>query len=399
MLTKDLLRYRKSSGYLRPKYLGADASISDVAKKISKIADDCVGKNIQYFNERCDDLEKDDFIDGLKKVVTQKFVYADSDVSVETERLKLFLAAQKLREECEFEDRGEFKSIFADAQGSTLEVLQETLYSDLPEFVKITGIRSSPEDLIQEYNIQLAKSFFLHAQILHLQIKKPSRDVLRYIVHKIKFHQLLFEVEESSAKILRISVSGPLSQSLKSKLYGKNLANFMGSLFVLSDWKCAAEVGLKNKNMSFKVSSKDPLKGTAKFHSGYAPLEYETVVDSFNQKSQKWKISFGATILNLGDKNYSCPDFVLEHQSTKNKIYVELFHSWHFSELPKKIRFLEKSAQKDYLIGIDKAILKKQGISDFWHTSAFVRRFGFEFRNFPTSKSLLSKVENLGSSS
>ena len=84
------------------------------------------------------------------------------------------------------------------------------------------------------------------------------------------------------------------------------------------------------------------------------------------------------------------PDYYLEHISGK-KVYIELFHKWHFRPLLKRLEQVDKIDGTVLLLGIDKILLSNEDILQKTCSSEYFSKFGFFFKEFPS----VSKISEL----
>ncbi len=84
----------------------------------------------------------------------------------------------------------------------------------------------------------------------------------------------------------------------------------------------------------------------------------------------------------------------LEHISGK-KVYIELFHKWHFKPLLKRLEQVEKIDETVLLLGIDKILLSNEDILQKTCTSEYFSKFGFFFREFPSVSKISELLESV----
>ena len=99
----------------------------------------------------------------------------------------------------------------------------------------------------------------------------------------------------------------------------------------------------------------------------------------------------------------SSEDAQLKHYGKKashrasegKKVYIELFHKWHFKPLLKRLEQVEKIDETVLLLGIDKILLSNEDILQKTCTSAYFSKFGFFFREFPSVSKISELLESV----
>jgi uncharacterized protein len=282
--------------------------------------------------------------------------------------------------------------------GAGDNTIESYLYSDLPEFHKVTEVKSlSPTQLLNKYNVSLVQGLLFHCGKLKITLTSISqyKAQLRQLLKQIKFFQLVAHFEKFDDKI-EIFIDGPHSLFEQTHKYGFNLACFFPALVLMPQWELEAEIELGKQSRQsgiLKLSHKNNLQSHYKNYSAYIPEEFKLFAESFrNQAPPHWKLTEECENILFDGDNYFFPDFLFIHSSGK-EVYLELFHSWHSAAL--KHRLLassKKSPSFNLIVGVSKSILKDSLLNEELKNSSYFKDFSFEFRDVIPAGKVIEKL-------
>ncbi len=416
MLTKkELLKYKKIKGKFIPCFIDpACVTLQEFAIFLCDIFVNSVGKTRKEIENQVDEalpiFDVDSTVaQGLKKLCFDSLTFESSlaEKSIEF-RANVFTAAfsclqnfsglsiEEYRKHVENFISLNKENIINKNSPKTAQNISELLYSDLPEFHKVTDMKSiSTQGLLNRYNVALVQGLLFYSQNLVVTIPSVStcKAQFRQLLRQIKFFQLVVFLTRVNDSVV-ITIDGPLSLFLHTQKYGFNLACFFPALLQMPQWQLSAQIELAKdarKIGELNLSQKDKLLSHYKNYSAYIPEEFSLFASSFMQKSENtWSICENADDFLFDGENYFCPDFAFRHQSGI-VVYLELFHSWHAAALKHRIFAVDKKQPSFILLlGASKTLLKEPSLSLCVEQSAYFSKFGFNFRDVISVDKVLS---------
>ena len=103
----------------------------------------------------------------------------------------------------------------------------------------------------------------------------------------------------------------------------------------------------------------------------------------FRSSNTGWTLDDMPGWIPLGGQALLFPDFVFRAES--GAVFpMELFHRWHAAQLERRLSWCEEHPDRDLLLGVDRALLKKDGVlKERLEASRYFQSHGFLFRDFP----------------
>ena len=103
----------------------------------------------------------------------------------------------------------------------------------------------------------------------------------------------------------------------------------------------------------------------------------------FRASNTGWTIDDMPGWIPLGGQALLFPDFIFRAESGA-EFPMELFHRWHAAQLEQRLRWCEENPASGLLLGVDRALLKKDGVlKERLEASDYFQTHGFLFRDFP----------------
>ncbi len=405
MLTKkDLLNYKKLKGQIIPYFINPeDPIINEFSKNLVSLFANALGQSRSDLDQESicvlSAFEMEPTIQkGILKILTDRLTFESIfDGNITEYRDTIFLKSNEYfhsEEELIFE---KYKSYISNNLNIKNEELEYLLYSDLPEFDKITKFKEiSPKSLIHRYNVALVQGLLFYCE--HVKINIPLRDStkgdLRYLLRQIKFYQLSVQINKND-DYLEILLDGPLSLFLHTQKYGFNLAAFFPALILLKKWELEAKIEiskLAKQQGILNLNQNSLLVSHYKLYSSYIPEDFSMFESLFLEKNIKWKILSEYDDILFDGKNYFFPDY--KFINNEKTVYLELFHPWHKQAVKQRIQYFEKEHSYHLIIGVSKALLKDNEIKSIIDSAIFFKNKGFIFREMPTVDQVLEMLSS-----
>lgn len=384
MLTKDLLRLRASGIYLRPQFLKTDdPDLLALAKELIAVYENSIGEQAETLDNLADLIvlrQKDlKLARGLLKVIRGRAIFSgeNDDFPYAEKRQEIFGRTMQLLHAGSLpqDARSVRDTIYPDIR---------QIYGDLPENERLLRFKKTfPQEALERYNTGLVQGALLTAGSLELSLPAatPAAD-LRNLFRSLRFFRLLF-AGTIEKKILKLVIDGPASILENSLKYGMQLACFFPAICRLPQWKLACTVMKNGKSYRLVLDESSRLQNHRAQFSGNLE-EHRMFLDYFHGHGEGWEIDDAPGYLSPDPQRVIFPDF----QFTKGgkTVYLELFHRWHATQLEERL----SNPPENLIIGVDRALLKKNGILKAKLESApFFQSNGFFFRDFPGTENVL----------
>ena len=392
MLTKQLLKYRKVRGSIKPIFIDPeDGGTIEFCRKMEDLYQNSVGKKYLGLKEKLKDLPNHPLSPSFEKLLDDRIEVDEPDVSIEEKRWDFLQVSSHIKKE-QYPSLNEFQSALAEKLGTSFATVRDSLYADLPQNRLIASFRPLGAKMVpHRYNCALIQGLVMRSRFLEIEIDSQSLAEMRKIFRLMRFYRLLPLVKEKNQKRIVFSLSGPMSLFSSHQSYGIKLANFFPHLLFIKKWKIDGEVAYENKNYDFSCSHHQGVKSHYRdFGKGYIPKEFEKIAQAVGEKAG-WSVALGKDFINLGGGHLCFPDFSFEHEK-KGELHIELFHKWYQSELEKRIAGI-RSQKKDrnLVLGICSSLKKPLStvMTELEKDKGF--RF-FWFREFPTHRAILAQL-------
>jgi uncharacterized protein len=419
MLTGKLIRVRYARDQIVPLYLdAADADWLHVAEQLLGIFRSSSGFTRGQLDEEVDDLFGDlpqpQIYQGLAKLLEDRCEFeVQSSLPPDEVREAVFAAAARRRQSLLEQvgavfSRGEIIQAIAAELKTEPPIVEASLFADLKSEQRMTQFRdTTPERLIERYNVALAQGILMRSTGLDIVIRGETPARYRQLFRQIKFHRLICDVErqsepEASAKgtrkslahasgsVYRLHLDGPLSLFSSTQKYGLQLALFLPTLLLCSDFELKAKLrwGAERKDKIFNLSTKDGLVSHQAETGAYVPPEVPMFVEMFQKKIADWEISEETEIIPLG-KSFWVPDYRLVHRATGQTVMLDILGFWRRSSVERHLALLREYADRPFILALSDQLNVEEdelaGLPDH-----VVR-----FRNMPLADEIAKRAEKL----
>ncbi len=420
MLTKDLLRFRKANGYLKPSFIDvSDKSFLKTAEQLISL----YSLENKYSKKELTELTtpiiktcKNQIIaKGFNKLLLDRCEFTNiSDTDFPELRKKIFIASANLLKS----GSSSYKEYRRKISSSISEVkikekaknkiettgrnfCTDNIYADLPDNEKLINIkRITSIQLLERYNCSLVQSLLLNSNKVTVTVEDAEPAKMRRLLKYLKFFRLLalirpVEKGKNKFKKIIIEIDGPTNLFENTKKYGLQLASFFPAICSLSKWKLTADIKLKNGFYKLTLNEKSNLKSHYHNFTSYIPEEYAMFYKLFNSQIKDWKIIDNSSFIDIGNQELIFPDFSFKSESGKT-INIEFFHRWHYTQLLQRIIFCEKNENKiPLIIGVDRFLYNKPEVKEKLDSSIWFSNYGLLFRDFPGVERVHKKLTEI----
>ncbi|MGB1252297.1 MAG: DUF790 family protein [Candidatus Promineifilaceae bacterium] len=356
MLKGDLIRPRLQYGVgtVRPRILAADYFWLGEATNLRTIFERNVGKSRAMLMADLRDYEGDKLyyplLRGLSSVLENRCTYSSNPpVAPVTVRETLFKMLPALGEQRDLQIRE------AAAQYSvTPQQIEESLFSDLLEeqILQDTGGDIAPINLIDRYNLEVARGILYWAREMRLHVRDNYKDLFKFI----KLFKLMNEIQPVDTGGYNITLYGPISPFVKSTIrYGVQFAKFMPALLLCDQWQMEADVrppgarDIVQYRLDDSTELKTHFKRSGEFDSRLEADFSAEFHAKYTRTQRKWELTREDELVIVGD-TVMIPDFTLTNKKDGRKALVEIVGFWHPNYLRRKIRKVQTAGLTNLIL-------------------------------------------------
>jgi predicted nuclease of restriction endonuclease-like RecB superfamily len=252
-----------------------------------------------------------------------------------------------------------------------------------------TGDLITPRELIERYNLEVARGVLYWAKEIQLHVEDNYRDVFRYI----KLMGLMHTIYPAE-KGYDIVLHGPISPFVTSTIrYGLQFARFMPALLLCDNWRMEAQVRPPNsdKFIRYQLDDTTELRSYFKGSAGFASqLEASFAAEfeaKFNQSERVWELAYEDEMILLGD-TVMIPDFSFTHRKNGRRALLEIVGYWHPNYVRRKLEKVQNAARTDLIL----LVYESANVSAEAFTAVSAGEV-LTFKNKPVLKDVLAAVE------
>lgn len=400
MLKAEHIRPRitVAGNQLRPRALEADYHWLAVAADLIALFKQGVGLPRATLDDTLRAYEGDSLdyaiIRGLTAVLTGRATFASQPPLPPAElRQKLFTRGPVTMQTDLFsrQTRAQIiKEVAAEVKLAPDQV-ETTLFADLAEeqILQSVGDPLSPKELIDRYNLEVARGLLYWAREMHIHVEDGYKDVFKYI----KLFQLMHTIQPA-VKGYDITLHGPISPFVSATIrYGLQFARFLPALLLCNTWHMVAQVRPPGYDRFLRYALDDQTTLRSHFHgsSGFdSQLEASFAAEfeaKYNRADRIWELAYEDEIIPVGD-SVMIPDFSFTHRQDGRRALLEIVGFWHPHYLQRKLQKIQQANRKDLIVLVYKSANVAEGAFE-----AAAAGEVLTFRNKPVLKDVLTAVE------
>jgi predicted nuclease of restriction endonuclease-like RecB superfamily len=393
MLTKDMLRFSRLKGRVKPRFILVDSpALLALANELLSVYDLTSAPTRSELEESTSSLvnasEDIKLASGLNKIILDRCDFGcPIDMDYAEARHRLFQAGSTLLNRRH--RYMEYREKLVQATGLPENFLED-IYADHPDNERLTAVEVlSPQELLERYNVSLVQSLLLYADAITVTVQDGDAARLRRLFKYLKFCRLLADIRRAGAGPsgkLRMTVSGPASVLDNGRKYGLQLASFFPAVCGLTYWELSAKIRLPNwdTHCELRIDQTFKLANLYRNFSAYVPEEIKMFHSLFKQKSEDWEVVGETPFLETDKGEVVFPDFSFHHKASGRIIHLELFHRWHAGQLNRRLEWLEAHPETGLALGVDRRLAAEGSeLAARLEASPYFQTHGFLFRDFP----------------
>jgi len=294
--------------------------------------------------------------------------------------------------------------------GLTTQTVEEALYADLKEEqVLQEAPQVSPRELIERYNLELARGLLYWASEMRIFVGDAYKDVFKFI----KLFKLMHTIREARGvrrkpgriRGYEITLDGPISPFVQATIrYGRQMAKFLPALLLCRNWEMEADIhippppGMKNAQKGRLLYRLDPRSGLRSHYQASGPFDSKLEADlatefeaKYSRARRQWELCREDEVIPLGD-TVMIPDFSFTHVKDGRRALLEIVGFWHPNYLRRKVEKLRQAGRRDLVV------LIYEGVKCSQEDLAEVPGEVLFFKKKPVLKQVLEAVERCAAS-
>jgi uncharacterized protein len=366
VLTSDLLRVRRQSGKLLPRYLGpkgrlrmlplAEALIA-IVRSAGRVRREALEGELETIDG---DVSDRLVIQGLRKLVLDRcdFSLADGREPAELHE-RLFLRATAARKALGAPDRFDRAAVIAEVAAEMAidpAAIEARLFADLKGSEELIAFRPlSAQALVDRYDVALAQGIVLRATRVAVALDGEEPGRVRRLFRAARFHGLLHRVTDLGEGRYLIELDGPFSLFTAVQKYGFNLALFLPEVLRCERWHLRAEVlwGKRREPHVFELSPNDRLVAPGRPIDGVAP-EIEKFVEGFRAIDSAWQVEKNDEIIALPGETVCVPDLIFTSRETGEQVFLEAFGVWSRKAVWQRVETIRRGFPSRIILAVSK---------------------------------------------
>jgi predicted nuclease of restriction endonuclease-like RecB superfamily len=252
--------------------------------------------------------------------------------------------------------------------GLPTQTVEETLYADLNEEQVLQEVpQLSSRELIERYNLELARGLLYWASEMRIFVGDGYKDVFKFI----KLFKLMHTIRE--ARDIRgepgriggyeITLDGPISPFVQATIrYGRQMAKFLPALLLCRNWKMEADIhipsplGMRDTQKGPLLYRLDPRSGLRSHYQASGPFDSKLEEDfaaefvaRYSRARRQWELRREDEVIPLGD-TVMIPDFSFTHVKDGRRALLEIVGFWHPNYLRRKVEKLRQAGRRDLIV-------------------------------------------------
>jgi predicted nuclease of restriction endonuclease-like RecB superfamily len=399
MLTADLVRprLRGRQGELLIEFLDdprgqrTAADLIALFKQQHQYTAAAWGKAVEtYEADRVDYI----VIRGLAKVLADAATFEPVELPIAPVELRRLLYAQgpvfTHTDLFHRQTREDVLEAVAAETGIPPQTIDDLLYADRTgaNVMMDAGPDWTPTDLINRYNLELARAALYWSDAMSIQVYDTFKDFWRYL----KLFKLMFWATPIEGGY-QVEIDGPISPFVQSTTrYGRQFAAFLPALFLCEHWNMQASVRPPHlgKTLTYSLDHNSALRT----HFKRSPLfdsrleaDFAAEFESrFGNERGKWLLTREDQVL-LVEDTVMIPDFTLTHHDNGKQVLIEIVGFWHPDYLRRKLEKVRAAKMRNLILLIYEGVnLSPDRLRDVPGQVLY-------FKNKPVMKDVLAAVE------
>jgi uncharacterized protein len=332
--------------------------------------------------------------EGLKKLVEDATEFEQIAVAEPAAlRSEVFLRAAAARRSATLDapfDRGAVLAESAAALGLELEALEPALYADLRGAHRLIAPPAlDAPSLVAEYESAQVKALLLRAVSVVADVRCSSADGYRALFQKLKFRQLLFQLEPLSGGGYRVAIDGPFSLFEAVTKYGLELSLTLPALEACDVLELSAKV-LWGKNRSpLRFEYRHVTTRGPRGEGGELRDDVRLLLEEFAGLGSNWQCESAQEILDLPGVGLCVPDLAFRRRVGEPPVYLELLGYWSRDAVFRRLELVQSGLPHKVIFAASSKLRVSEAVFDGEHAALYV------FRGRPSARAVERRLAEL----
>ncbi|HWA76391.1 MAG TPA: DUF790 family protein [Polyangiaceae bacterium] len=333
-------------------------------------------------------------VEGLKKLVEDATEFEQIAVAEPAAlRSEVFMRAAAARRAATLEapfDRSAVLAESAAALGLELDALEPALYADLRGAHRlIAPPLLDAASLVAEYESAQVKALLLRAVSVVADVRCANPDGYRALFQKLKFRQLLFQLEPLSDGGYRVTIDGPFSLFEAVTKYGLELALTLPALEACDVLELTAKV-LWGKNRSpLRFEYRHVTTRGPRGQDGELRDDVRVLLEEFAELGSSWRCEPAQEILDLPGVGLCVPDLAFRRKAGEAPVYLELLGYWSRDAVFRRLELVQNGLSQKVIFAASSKLRVSEAVFDGEHAALYV------FRGRPSARAVERRLGEL----
>lgn len=332
--------------------------------------------------------------EGLKKLVEDAVEFEQVSVAEPAGlRSQVFLRAAAARRASSLEAPFDRQAILAESAreaGLSVAELEPALYADLRGAHRLIAAPAlDAPALVAEYESAQVRALLLRAVSVVADVRCSSPDAYRALFHKLKFRQLLFQLERLPGGGYRVAIDGPFSLFEAVTKYGLELAFTLPALEACDVLELTAKVlwGKSRSPLRFEYRHVTTRAGSDARSS--LRDDVRTLLDDFAALGSSWSCEPAEEILDLPGVGLCVPDLAFRRAPDSAPVYLELLGYWSRDAVFRRLELVERGLACKVIFAASSKLRVSEAVLDSEHAALYV------FRGRPSARAIERRLGEL----
>lgn len=387
MLTPDLLPVRRKNGELCLTAITGKTRQHhlELAEQVVEIAANSQGLTREQFQQEFATIGQTPtetrIVRGYVKLIEDATEFEqDRGRGAAERRQLLFEGAAAAWQSLESDQRFDRRAVLDEAARASeipVEQFEAELFVDLPSAQRVLStVRWDAERLVAQYEQARVAAVLLRAVKVVLTFRIKGTLDVRSLFQKLKFRQLMFEIERISDGRYRLTITGPYSLFESVTKYGLQLALCWPEIAALDELQLEADLrwGKQAERLKFRVHARDVGRGATEVGVHRAAVRSDEVTElvaAMRQAQPEIDLSDADCILDLPGVGLCVPDLCYRAPNGA-LVYLEIMGYWSRQSVWRRVELVEAGLVAPVLFLVSSRLRVSEEVLDEQATSALL---------------------------
>ena len=397
MLTPQLVRSRKQGKELKLRgFSKKDRPRAELlAGELLNLARASVGESRRQLEARLNEVpfspRERKLKLGLIRLIDQACEFqAGVELDVVELRREVFEEAALARKGDHFDRTAVLKKV-AGGHGLDADAVEAALYADLRGEHKLQAAPDwSASALLGHYELSERQAVLLRAVEVNVCFESFDTTALRQLFSKLKFRQLLFELDRGDDERIHLKITGPFNVFEQVTKYGMALAQLQPVLESCGPFELVARLswGKKRDPLTYHYTHRDAATSDVEV----SPLTEAArgVLEAFQRRDSPWTVAPAKEIISLPGVGLCVPDLAFQHRHGGPMILFEVLGYWSRAAVWRRVELVETGRCPPMVFAVSRRLRVSEEVLD-----GDDRAMLYVFKGTPSARAIERKLDEL----